>query len=220
MCSAAKWAGGLSPLARGNRLTVRAPEAVQGPIPARAGQPSSCVSLLAGQRAYPRSRGATATAPHGHPATGGLSPLARGNPISHALAWSQAGPIPARAGQPRWGDGRGGFYRAYPRSRGATGWHPLFWGRGGGLSPLARGNQHARKPRVISPGPIPARAGQPSTTLHGSLAIRAYPRSRGATAIKNSLRLAQSGLSPLARGNLLHATCCRAKGIPEMDTKF
>ena len=71
-------------------------------------------------RAYPRSRGATGATVAAGTGYLGLSPLARGNPTTSAVAVGDQGPIPARAGQPtdqwqytalRW---------AYPRSRGAT----------------------------------------------------------------------------------------------------
>ena len=52
-------AQGLSPLARGNRMTLLVTEPITGPIPARAGQPfRGCQGALR-PAAYPRSRGAT-----------------------------------------------------------------------------------------------------------------------------------------------------------------
>ena len=90
---------------------------------------------------------------------------------------------------------------AYPRSRGGTvsaaQRYSLVWG----LSPLARGNRAAVPLGVAVCGPIPARAGEPTTALMADAATWAYPRSRGGT-----LRLGTDlgecvGLSPLARGN-------------------
>ena len=70
----------------------------------------------------------------------GLSPLARGNPRPAHGAQVVKGPIPARAGQPSYGDGDGSGSGAYPRSRGAT-LQQFIQLRGiAGLSPLARGN--------------------------------------------------------------------------------
>ena len=91
---------GLSPLARGNRLTLHNTIQHAGPIPARAGEP-------------PLKLGNDRTRP-------GLSPLARGN--RHAAAWVLmfAGPIPARAGEPNPRKSRITGFRAYPRSRGGT----------------------------------------------------------------------------------------------------
>ena len=51
--------GGLSPLARGNPGLAADSPAVEGPIPARAGQPTARRVKTHSPRAYPRSRGAT-----------------------------------------------------------------------------------------------------------------------------------------------------------------
>ena len=55
----APMASGLSPLARGNPPLVEPAVAGQGPIPARAGEPSASSSEVRSSRAYPRSRGGT-----------------------------------------------------------------------------------------------------------------------------------------------------------------
>ena len=90
---------------------------------------------------------------------------------------------------------------AYPRSRGAT----PGTGRGAapfdGLSPLTRGNLERAHGSHDRAGPIPAHAGQPGGLLRESPAPRAYPRSRGATALIAHLNSLQEGLSPLTRGN-------------------
>ena len=71
----------------------------------------------------------------------GLSPLARGNQGEHLPSLIPVGPIPARAGQPRWAALVGSSEWAYPRSRGATHKSADWWREAGGLSPLARGNR-------------------------------------------------------------------------------
>src|SRR5690606_1428243 len=48
---------------------------------------------------------------------------------------------------------------------------------------------------------IPARAGEPSTTLRCAEGLRVYPRSRGGTPLTSTSVIRPSGLSPLARGN-------------------
>ncbi len=50
---------GLSPLARGNPGQIKWYEGLRGPIPARTGQPPITSSCPIGNRAYPRSHGAT-----------------------------------------------------------------------------------------------------------------------------------------------------------------
>ena len=112
------------------------------------------------------------------------------------------GPIPARAGQPTMRCSVLLTKRAYPRSRGATAGRHIQASHAGGLSPLARGNPSTAATMPLSAGPIPARAGQPKMRPPTRCPCRAYPRSRGATRKAPGPHRAQSGLSPLARGNL------------------
>ena len=71
-----------------------------------------------------------------------------------------------------------------------------------GLSPLARGSRPAFRHSALSPGPIPARAGEPPEIRQTGTDTRAYPRSRGGTFARVFHVTHQQGLSPLARGNL------------------
>ena len=211
---------GLSPLARGNP-TINSRSVIHGgPIPARAGQPTTAAPAASASRAYPRSRGATEhNMDYMHP-TMGLSPLARGNRLAAPVEVLRLGPIPARAGQPRPRSRTAQTTWAYPRSRGATFLKHCKTGLLAGLSPLARGNQDLPSAKWSAGGPIPARAGQPGLWPKALPLKKAYPRSRGATNgccwYMSELR----GLSPLARGNLSHLTCCRAREILKMDAKF
>ena len=194
--------GGLSPLARGNRTLGAKLAPMEGPIPARAGEPSG---LAVGPRfsgAYPRSRGGTLP----YAVTGcvptGLSPLARGNHGVPGMTAKPPGPIPARAGEPKARRDHVRHPGAYPRSRGGTGKassghvHPV------GLSPLARGNLTRYQVAPGMQGPIPARAGEPQPQTRLQRPPRAYPRSRGGTARAVQPDGGAHGLSPLARGNL------------------
>ena len=69
-----------------------------------------------------------------------------------------------------------------------------------GSSPLARGTRHSRTTARVSPGLIPARAGNTNPASarkgHGG----AHPRSRGEHATPGALEAAARGSSPLARG--------------------
>ncbi len=173
---------GLSPLARGNPFTFFFAGVIEGPIPARTGQPFVLGYALQHKRAYPRSHGATSPRPFLGEGVEGLSPLARGN--RHGLAHIDAGvgPIPARTGQPHDLIEALGGEGAYPRSHGATSssWSPRMIARG--LSPLARGNHADLHHAALVLGPIPARTGQPRWCGGGSVHHGAYPRSHGATA--------------------------------------
>ena len=91
---------GLSPLARGNLNELAKQAVLQGPIPARAGEPagSSLFAFIAG--AYPRSRGGTLGQGVVECIGQGLSPLARGNQSQSVFVLPRMRPIPARAGEP------------------------------------------------------------------------------------------------------------------------
>ena len=159
---------GLSPLARGNPQHPFKLRGIQGPIPARTGQPGQVPSLAGLWGAYPRSHGATVSKEQKDWIAYGLSPLARGNQ-THAYVQPQiVGPIPARTGQPDDHNGVDRRPRAYPRSHGAT------WVKVGmslhhqGLSPLARGNRFAPGLSRTRTRPIPARTGQPHARRSGA----------------------------------------------------
>ncbi len=167
------------------RLARRAALVIQdrfhGPIPARAGQPPPIGCNTCAPRACPRSRGATCLIPRNSSIESGLSPLARGNLQQRFFDAGDAGPIPARAGQPISGGTPSTICGAYPRSRGATPRASELAASAAGLSPLARGNRLGRVAHTDTLGPIPARAGQPNPGCLGGSCMRAYPRSRGAT---------------------------------------
>ena len=196
---------GLSPLARGNLSVDQGGPERQGPIPARAGEPPVFTLITSGFGAYPRSRGGTHSFAASSAAFLGLSPLARGNPDINVTAGNVDGPIPARAGEPWTMGWSGGRHWAYPRSRGGTNVGASHGRERWGLSPLARGNLSGLVPGLTPVRPIPARAGEPTSSRRTALSCRAYPRSRGGTPRKLLLALTIEGLSPLARGN--HCAC-------------
>ena len=117
---------GLSPLARGNPSICTRQVPWSGPIPARAGEPGHAFAQGAQSGAYPRSRGGTFSVAVLSMRSRGLSPLARGNLVLMASDHRGAGPIPARAGEPRCFCPYYANSRAYPRSRGGTGRRSCF----------------------------------------------------------------------------------------------
>ena len=164
--------------------------------------------------AYPRSRGGTRFLRCQSTPELGLSPLARGNPGGGVFSDMEDGPIPARAGEPFWSFENEIEIWAYPRSRGGTKISHLSPAASLGLSPLARGNPIPWGFVIISPGPIPARAGEPSPNNTIKCFLRAYPRSRGGTRRSCFRACRRSGLSPLARGNHRAAADCDAFARP------
>ena len=196
---AAAW--GLSPLARGNQDVDAFGAHLEGPIPARTGQPSHEFSSTLLGWAYPRSHGATPSGGFFVPSIGGLSPLARGNRRRRHFFGHAHGPIPARTGQPPLAQHERIRKGAYPRSHGATCSDKDLPIPPYGLSPLARGNHIAAINDIAQAGPIPARTGQPGREGGVKSTQGAYPRSHGATSWQVSDLLLSQGLSPLARGN-------------------
>ena len=132
---------------------------------------------------------------------GGLSPPARGNRIRFSDRIVRAGSIPARAGQPEAPSMEDTDSGVYPRPRGAT-TKPLNVGEIlTGLSPPARGNLTTGVPSSYPPRSIPARAGQPRSPWPRRRRLPVYPRPRGATVNRASIKALALGLSPPARGN-------------------
>ena len=126
------------------------------------------------------------------------------------------GPIPARAGQPPSRPELSIGIRAYPRTSGATFGISKRAYPTEGLSPHERGNLFAKSAQTLSPGPIPARAGQPRGCPLVLVLRGAYPRTSGATLHVGSLRVVMQGLSPHERGNrrLLHRAILEQGPIP------
>ncbi len=96
---------------------------------------------------------------------------------------------------------------AHPRSRGATALEDMRLRLRQGPSPLTRGNLPASLFHSVRRRPIPAHAGQPTSSATARSLPRAHPRSRGATcwAVNPSQR--PVGPSPLTRGNRQRAQC-------------
>ena len=197
---------GLSPLARGNPGHCAGAMLAGGSIPACAGEPGTSTATSVLQRVYPRLRGGTAVRANSAHCSRGLSPLARGNrSVSKNISRAQRS-IPACAGEPASCALRRCSSRVYPRLRGGTVSHGILESRRQGLSPLARGNRGASGLHLAGRGSIPACAGEPSGRQPEQTGLGVYPRLRGGTLLRLPDRPRNGGLSPLARGNLVHNT--------------
>ena len=192
---------GLSPLARGNRGGDEKRLGAEGSIPACAGEPPSSTDTSTLGRVYPRLRGGTERDRWMADQEWGLSPLARGNRRSGALAQSRCGSIPACAGEPLAAAAGASGLGVYPRLRGGTKRSRLRPAMAYGLSPLARGNPLGAAALDGQHGSIPACAGEPCPAPAHCALGRVYPRLRGGTTSQRGINLIKEGLSPLARGN-------------------
>ena len=214
---------GLSPRVRGNLHNRPLRHAIQGSIPARAGEPRRRGSEIATPSVYPRACGGTGGLGADLPFSIGLSPRVRGNRRRRSSACNRARSIPARAGEPakginsliaarsipaRAGEPPGPIDhrkrdRVYPRACGGT----CTWLFGMiillGLSPRVRGNLELVGASGNADGSIPARAGEPqwASCPRGTRAV--YPRACGGTALYQVGAITSRGLSPRVRGNLL-----------------
>ncbi len=146
----------------------------------------------------------------------GLSPRARGNRGRGRQGRAAGGSIPACTGEPPPPDDPPTTTRVYPRVHGGTARGRHCPGLLEGLSPRARGNQHARRRPIHVVGSIPACTGEPTFGLVDRTDEAVYPRVHGGTAVYLERLPSPSGLSPRARGNLvrLHTLRARLRSIP------
>ncbi len=111
---------GLSPRARGNRLSHADADPLKGTIPACTGEPFLSNASRHSSGDYPRVHGGTAAQTPEPDSGRGLSPRARGNPGRTGAVSSTGGTIPACTGEPNPLHGTSGERRDYPRVHGGT----------------------------------------------------------------------------------------------------
>ena len=193
---------GLSPRVRGNHQQSICCCALNGSIPACAGEPCGPVGIQSSGRVYPRVCGGTPRPPPGWLSPAGLSPRVRGNLSSVMAATDRAGSIPACAGEPSGTRGIAPPPPVYPRVCGGT--RARFWAILSivGLSPRVRGNPSPGPAVGATTGSIPACAGEPIMPPAPVTAGRVYPRVCGGTERRAIWSGCWGGLSPRVRGNL------------------
>ena len=150
---------GSSPLARGTPNPVENLLAVEGLIPARAGNTSTGKIAAYPTGAHPRSRGEHPGALQLFNALLGSSPLARGTLQDGGKLACCQGLIPARAGNTDSLTETQERAWAHPRSRGEHHSKRSLSRTSMGSSPLARGTRTQGDARAAPAGLIPARAG-------------------------------------------------------------
>ena len=169
-------------------------------IPARAGNTRPAVTRQGSGWAHPRLRGEHQRAPRLRRPFHGSSPLTRGTRALLRPRCTCQGLIPAHAGNTTQRPVMALCTWAHPRSREEHSSTARISKPPPGSSPLARGTRHSRTTARVSPGLIPARAGNTNPASarkgHGG----AHPRSRGEHAADRRHRPANQGSSPLARG--------------------
>ncbi len=186
---------------RGNRWAGDPKEAVQGSIPACAGEPPGSPGRSHQHRVYPRVCGGTPTRTQSEKTAEGLSPRVRGNHLRGVWGQNIAGSIPACAGEPSLDTVSIDSPTVYPRVCGGTAWIAIARRPVHGLSPRVRGNltpaDHATGVRRS----IPACAGEPPPTTAARGDQKVYPRVCGGTLPWAPSGEYIAGLSPRVRGN-------------------
>ena len=192
---------GLSPRVRGSRQTQQRVLALEGSIPAGAGEPkySSRRGYLKG--VYPRGcGGARISTRRAHNGVG-LSPRVRGSPASTILPGMVLGSIPAGAGEPPRCSASLAARGVYPRGCGGAGCAPHSDLLCPGLSPRVRGSRLLFSVLLLLEGSIPAGAGEPDTSPTSGASTRVYPRGCGGAVAPSNHAARETGLSPRVRGS-------------------
>ena len=207
---------GLSPHGRGILPPSPARPWRLGPIPAWAGDTSTSPSMRRPVRAYPRMGGGYRGVIDGLENRQGLSPHGRGILAKPDHCLALMGPIPAWAGDTRVPTSPPGSTRAYPRMGGGYCTVSLISRWCQGLSPHGRGIQPAHQLFPVILGPIPAWAGDTSSTPPQPPDRRAYPRMGGGYRAEVDFTSAGEGLSPHGRGirGEVRRRCAGAGPIP------
>ncbi len=192
---------GPSPPARGSPLALPAHEAAEGSIPACAGEPRGESLARVRSGVHPRLRGGAVATEPAPIVTLGPSPPARGSRCRAPRPCTDAGSIPACAGEP---GSRTFTTRAtwvHPRLRGGA--PPLLplARRSGGPSPPARGSLDRLAGDSSTRGSIPACAGEPTRRPWRSFTAGVHPRLRGGAPRAEAVRVMCRGPSPPARGS-------------------
>ena len=161
---------------------------------------------------HPRAGGGTAYVRAFITAPSGPSPRGRGNPKRICSYQCPNGTIPARAGEPQTGRR---FRRRpwdHPRAGGGTLVNVAHDNASGGPSPRGRGNLKICEYWPVTPGTIPARAGEPGSGQGDPLFGGDHPRAGGGTGGVSRFVWLRRGPSPRGRGNLVYL-CLMVAGL-------
>ena len=191
---------GSSPRVRGTYLSVGLTPRLSGLIPAGAGNISPRRSTALQARAHPRGCGEHFTDSAHSAFAEGSSPRVRGTFSKHYRCYTDAGLIPAGAGNILSGSHNRQNTRAHPRGCGEhDGIYPQrksIWGS----SPRVRGTSSVIRTGKTSSGLIPAGAGNIMTRVTPCWVPGAHPRGCGEHLSLDGLISGATGSSPRVRG--------------------
>ena len=193
---------GSSPLVRGQRAHARHPADRGRIIPARAGPTHQHLDCRRLTPDHPRSCGANPWQMVGTRRSVGSSPLVRGQPDPSRRFAPPMRIIPARAGPTLYRKRTAKPCADHPRSCGANTTTPFTITRLAGSSPLVRVQRSGVRLHALALRIIPARAGPTKSPSPRILSVTDHPRSCGANSYFFQSTTADSGSSPLVRGQL------------------
>ena len=191
---------GLSPRVRGKPGRGRGRLSPGRSIPACAGETQRDSLRSRFWTVYPRVCGGNCIFPLLGVKGAGLSPRVRGKHTLATLATLATRSIPACAGETYLALGLKLALAVYPRVCGGNGVQRLGLQDKPGLSPRVRGKPTRASKAKVSPGSIPACAGETAAFLAAFLARRVYPRVCGGNGKSAALLICLLGLSPRVRG--------------------
>ena len=200
-------AEGSSPRMRGTLVFAELQDAVQGLIPAHAGNTTRLLPRSAAPRAHPRACGEHSEATRIRPLPRGSSPRMRGTLQRESVVDYTAGLIPAHAGNTRIRGFRCGSRWAHPR---ACGEHSLSDQQvmlDAGSSPRMRGTLPAAHLDGVFAGLIPAHAGNTFAKTSADQTAKAHPRACGEHPGNPDFWRVCLGSSPRMRGTRIDVSC-------------
>ncbi len=193
---------GLSPLARGTRVSANPEEIEPRFIPAGAGNTHMIRRARRWHSVYPRWRGEHRITPRFLPRQRGLSPLARGTLHEPKFQGWDSRFIPAGAGNTYILKRLLNHKTVYPRWRGEHVHTQTITESQNGLSPLARGTPEEARERLQATRFIPAGAGNTFLSALFITLSTVYPRWRGEHS-KHNLLLINDFLSQSQSTNFI-----------------
>ena len=207
---------GPSPRVRGIHAGAGEVEALDGSIPAGAGNPRKLRLSAAYRTVHPRGCGESHQAALREADRAGPSPRVRGIHPRPADAGAGRGSIPAGAGNPRLGGLAPIQPRVHPRGCGESVASGRVTDLCTGPSPRVRGIRGARHAGRGRPGSIPAGAGNPPRSRTRPRRATVHPRGCGESGTRAWCARAGGGPSPRVRGIRVdrHEAVDRAGSIP------
>ena len=193
---------GRSPRMRGSPERLGVVGAVDGSIPADAGEPRRMPCRSSAARVDPRGCGGASPPTTSRAPSEGRSPRMRGSQAAARQDDMDDGSIPADAGEPAAAPGRRPSIGVDPRGCGGAAYRARYHADEEGRSPRMRGSLQPRALEFLGRGSIPADAGEPWRRRSQGLRQAVDPRGCGGAIRPARVSRSAGGRSPRMRGSL------------------